>query len=186
MGEESIGRLEWGDSHKKRCEYGKTKWTWPMISFEELVEHTHQKTPDWRPPERLLAIDPGETTGWCLFNGLKLHTFSQLATKEEGYEAVLKLFAEERPDVVVVENYRVYGHMSNQHKWEELYTPKLIGGLELLCHQKGIQMFEQMAFQAKGFVSDDKLREWGFWQKGKQHARDSIRHACYFLLFNKK
>jgi hypothetical protein len=42
-----------------------------------------------------------------------------------------------------------------------------------------------MAHQAKGFVTDEKLKAWGFYQKGVRHARDSIRHACYFLLFDK-
>lgn len=41
----------------------------------------------------------------------------------------------------------------------------------------------QMAAQAKGFVDDDKLKAWGFWIKGKKHARDAIRHGVYYLLF---
>lgn len=45
---------------------------------------------------------------------------------------------------------------------------------------------KQMAVTAKNFCTDDKLKQWGFWQAGQKHARDSIRHGCYFLLFFRK
>jgi hypothetical protein len=30
-------------------------------------------------------------------------------------------------------------------------------------------------------VEDDRLKRWGFWLPGKEHARDAVRHALYFL-----
>jgi hypothetical protein len=44
----------------------------------------------------------------------------------------------------------------------------------------------QMATTAKTFVTDEKLKQWGFWQEGMRHSRDAIRHGLYFLLFYKK
>ena len=49
-----------------------------------------------------------------------------------------------------------------------------------------IPTHKQMASTAKTFATDKKLREWGFWERGMRHARDAIRHGCYFLLFYKK
>jgi hypothetical protein len=43
-----------------------------------------------------------------------------------------------------------------------------------------------MASQAKAFVTDQKLKEWGFWKEGMRHSRDAIRHGLYFLLFYKR
>ena len=40
----------------------------------------------------------------------------------------------------------------------------------------------QMAFQGKGFATDARLKEWGFWKEGMKHSRDAIRHGIYYLL----
>ena len=42
-----------------------------------------------------------------------------------------------------------------------------------------------MAQQAKGFVTDAKLKEWGMWDIGHKHARDACRHCVYYLVSQK-
>lgn len=39
----------------------------------------------------------------------------------------------------------------------------------------------QSASSAKGVVTDKRLREWGLWIRGQQHARDAIRHLVLHL-----
>jgi len=134
---------------------------------------------------RVLALDPGETTGACLFVGPNLSEARQLATGLMPLAAVavsnyIQLL---EPDVVVIEDYRVYSWKTKDHAWAGLHTPRLIGATEYICHQLLKPLVKQTAQQGKGFCTDDKLKAWGVYQVNQKHARDAIRHACYYLLF---
>lgn len=155
-----------------------------MIPFGELLNK--RRGPEFQAPKRLLVLDPGHTTGWSVFEDGKMTAAGQLDNYNQGWGSVAKLFADVNPTMVLYENYRVYSHKLERHSNSEVYTVRLIGVLEFLCEViYGIMHYNQMAHQAKGFVSDEKLKAWNMYQVGQKHARDSIRHGCYFLLFDK-
>jgi hypothetical protein len=119
-------------------------------------------------------------------------SFGQLATEEMGattLRLLTSLFAE-YPNLVgcVMEDYRVYGWRAKQHSFSELHTSQLIGMIQTVALSNGVEYHKQPASVAKGFVKDDQLKEWGFWDKtaGLKHARDAIRHACYFITFGSR
>lgn len=156
-----------------------------MRPFLEILEK--RRGAEWKAPHRLLVLDPGETTGWCLYIDGKLHDQGQASTYALGWHEIHELFEQTRPTMVLYENYRVYQHKLERHSNSEVYTIRLIGVIEYLCEVVwGIKHYNQMAHQAKGFVTDEKLKAWGYYVTGKRHARDAIRHGCYFLLFNKE
>lgn len=144
---------------------------------------------------RVLALDPGETTGACLFEGSRLIDARQLSTglMPLAAQTVVDYFnggsIPLRPlltgpiDMIVIEDYRVYSWKTDDHAWQGLHTPRLIGAIEYICHNRGTPLTKQSAQQGKGFCTDDKLQAWGLYQKGERHARDAIRHAIYYLLF---
>ena len=137
---------------------------------------------------RLLIFDPGETTGVAVFNGSNLVSTNQFKTKNRStfhkqFQVLIKHY---KPNFVLFEDYRVYGWKRNQHAWSDLHTPKIIGQIEALCGIHNLCYHSQMAFQAKQFCSDERLKEWGLYSIGLQHGRDAVRHGCYFLLFGKK
>lgn len=139
---------------------------------------------------RVVALDPGETTGACYFLGPDIQDARQIATKEMPLAAVAvreyiqDMFGGHGPlDAVVIEEYRVYSWKAEDHSWQSMHTSRLIGAVQLICHDKGVPLFQQSAQNAKGFCTDDKLQAWGLWQKGERHARDAIRHAVYHMLF---
>jgi hypothetical protein len=136
----------------------------------------------------LVALDPGQTTGYAIFHGDQLKEAGQLNTKtiEIGLQALENLLLKHRPDFVVYEAYRVYQHKTEDHANSDLHTSQFIGCIKVLCLQKGIKFHNQMASVAKQFCTDDKLRTWSLWAKGQKHARDAIRHGIYFLIFNWK
>lgn len=152
------------------------------------------------PPERLLCLDPGETTGWCLFVDGELTEWGQSPTcveKKLNWIALNDIFWKTKPTQVICENYRVYEHKLAQHAGEEILTLRLIGAIDYKCfmgrtiddgwsvkHNVVIPIDYQMASTAKGFCTDEKLKHWGFWQEGMRHSRDAIRHGAYFLLFH--
>ena len=133
----------------------------------------------------LLSLDPGHTTGWAYWEDDNLVEFGQIKTKDmhEGIDNLTALIDRLNPPVVVFEDYRVYKWKSKQHEWSELHTPKLIGAIQTICYQLGIEHFKQPAHIAKTFATDKKLKEWDFWIEGQPHCRDAIRHGIYFLLF---
>lgn len=147
------------------------------MEFKEMLSRLHRSLP------KVLAFDPGETTGWCVFEEGELKDFGQL-TDTPVVEALIRLH---KPDVIVCEDYRVYAWRTNDHSWADLKTPKLIGAIDYLASSLDIKIVYQMAGMAKGFCKDSKLKEWKFWEQTRQlkHSRDAIRHACYYLLFYK-
>jgi hypothetical protein len=151
------------------------------------------RNPELRFEGKLLSLDPGETLGWsswqCTKDDVKLLEYGQwLCTPFDtnGIPAVIRLIERVMPDHIVYEDYKVYSFKSAAHSWSALHTPQLIGCIRMLCQQKGLKPSKQMAQEAKGFCTDDKLQEWGYWLKGNKHARDAIRHALFYLLFRHK
>ena len=93
-------------------------------------------------PERLLCLDPGHTTGWCLFVKGNLERWGQCETvAKKGKELVLQwdeledLFCTQRPTHVVCENYRIYAHKLERHSFSQVETLRLIGGIDMMCHR---------------------------------------------------
>lgn len=154
-----------------------------MIPFLDLLYK--RRGADFKAPKRLLCLDPGETTGWAVFEEGKLTAAGQARTID-GWEVIHQLFVDIKPTMVIFENYRVYAHKLERHSNSEVYTLRLVGVIEFISEMLfAIPHYNQMAQQAKGFTNDDKLKAWGFYSKGQRHSRDAIRHGCYFLLFDK-
>jgi hypothetical protein len=153
-------------------------------------------------PDCLLCLDPGATTGWCVFEKGVLTLYGQTPTIEDhdtdpkiNWFEVIHLMTKIHPTHIICENYRIYAHKLERHSFSEVPTLRLIGGFELLCHQgipddegrrPRIPMDYQMAVQAKGFVDDAKLKKWDFWKPGMRHSRDAIRHGIYWLLITNR
>lgn len=163
-----------------------------MIQFATLLEKCRRaETPI---PERLLCLDPGHTTGWCLFENGELTKWGQSDTvinrkgSNEGeisWEAMLDIFKETKPTAIICEDYRVYAHKLDRHTNSPVLTLRLIGAIDFYAWDSDIPINYQMASTAKGFATDAKLKEWDFWQEGMRHSRDAIRHGIYYLLFSK-
>lgn len=146
-------------------------------------------------PESLIyALDPGETTGRCIYHQEDswgdIVELEQLDTQNvvKGYDAIRAelLSLPKLPQIVVCEGYVVYSYKSDDHKWNTLHTPQLIGAIKVLCHQLNIPIKFQLAVQAKGFVTDEMLENWGVYIPGMKHARDAQRHALYYKMLAQK
>ena len=161
------------------------------MTFNELL--TQLRGEEWEPPESLLSIDPGETTGWAMFIAGTLYESGQVgcetfneatATVESHGKFFHQLIVESSPSIVVVEDYRIYAQKTNFHTWNALHTPRLIGAMQVLCAIHDIPLTLQMA-SSKQFCTNEKLKKWGFYSQANRHAMDAVRHGCYWLLFNK-
>lgn len=134
----------------------------------------------------LIALDPGETTGYAHFKSGALVSYGQLETGAIDIVAITALQSRIRiASLVAVENYQVYAWKTKSHAWDTLHTPRLIGCIECLCALEGKKLYKQTAQNAKKFASDNKLRHWGMYARGQPHARDAIRHGVFRTMFNK-
>ena len=162
-----------------------------MIALEDLLARKYKGEGASKLPERLLCLDPGETTGWCVFTKGELTHWGQALTMNKqtqmiDWDKVHGLIETIEPTQIVCEDYRVYSHKLDRHAFSKVPTLRIIGGFEYGAWLSGIPIHYQMAFQAKGFVTDAKLKEWGLWQDGLRHSRDAIRHGIYFLVVSNK
>lgn len=162
------------------------------LSFNVIRQKLNQQKPETKFLGTVLALDPGETTGvaafGCTDKEATLVHAGQIKTWpiQDCVHNLTKLLDDIKPDFVVFELYAVYEWKSDSHSWSQIPTVQVIGSLQTLLVQRNIPWTSQTAQVAKNFCKDEKLEEWGFWLKGLRHARDAIRHGCYFLLFGPK
>lgn len=137
-------------------------------------------------PQKILALDPGETMGWATFNMplRKIISGQSVMTVNRAHE-IDELIHIAQPDLVVMEDYKVYAWKAKEHSWADLFTPKLIGAIDYVTERLSIPLVMQMAQTAKPFCTNDRLKQWGLYNTAKKHANDAIRHGAYYILFGK-
>jgi hypothetical protein len=158
------------------------------IPFNEL--RNRSQSIDKRFEGCFLSLDPGHTTGYAVWNctkeEIKIAESGQLSTwidNDLGIKMFRDILIKYQPKIVVLETYQVYEWKSADHSWSQIPTVQVIGMIKTLCQLEGITYHGQTAQVAKQFCTDEKLEDWGLWIKGMKHARDAIRHGCYYLLF---
>lgn len=135
----------------------------------------------------LLAVDPGETTGFARWDGKAVH-LDQWDTKDRPatFRSLRTLCDHHGFWHLRCEDYRVYSFKADQHHFTELHTAKLIGAIECAAVECGVPMSMMMAQQAKMFWTDDKLKACTLYEPGMKHARDALRHLLYLMCFGTK
>lgn len=135
----------------------------------------------------LLAIDPGETIGWVAldyFEGNPPAAGGYLETQASFAHTVRALFETCTcicPDVVVVEDYRIYATKAMMHTGRRLYTTELIGAIRALCILSGIRVVVLPASK-KGRWSNARLRAKfpGHGVEG-DHALDALKLGLTYI-----
>ena len=123
---------------------------------------------------KVLAFDPGVTTGVaCLIE--KDGEAEVVWTEEIGmwYTAETKIRIES-PDVLVVEDFRLYPGKAKFLGYNDMPSAQVIGVLKYLAAKYDIPLVLQMAHIKEHVPAD--LKE----IKG-DHMRDAVRHGVYYL-----
>ena len=134
---------------------------------------------------RLVALDPGGTTGTCLAVDGLVRARGQIAGchHKHLYHA-LEAFM---PDRIVCE-----GFTFRQSKDQiVLDSVEYIGVTKLYCQDKNVPYIEQTSAQGKAssenvFWNMDKLKAVGLWLEGQPHANDATSHMLYYMTFTLK
>ena len=132
---------------------------------------------------RIMALDPGGTTGWAtaIIEDSMLET---IECGQEKYDA-LNLWVtliHYAPHYLVCETFR---YRTQSRAGLDLTSVKWIGICELYAQQAGdaCELKMQEPSEGKGFWTDEKLKKAGLFIRGKPHSRDAMRHLLYFLTF---
>jgi|SRR5688572_23834537 len=157
---------------------------------------------------KTLYADPGETSGWMLGCGNLLLSAGQTPLwhfADAAWEAITKntgilggLSPESDPYVynedhahlldlpikrVVAENFRLYPWLADALRFDEFRTVRLIGALQFMCRDQGIEFHTQPAkikdqAQALGVEQfyEHPLHE-------NRHANDAKQHWWYYCAF---
>lgn len=128
------------------------------------------------------AYDPGKTTGWARFMigetwPIELLKAGQIENGVHGFISRPELID---VDVVIAEQFVLDGRTPNPDLEPLKIEGVLIADAYALEHEL---VFQRNNFKAH--VTDDKLKEIGWYQKGQPHANDAIRHGLAWAKTNR-
>lgn len=122
---------------------------------------------------KILAIDPGETSGVCIFENPK--KFKTLSIGKS-FKDIADLIYKVKPDLVVYERFTLYPSHAKALVWDEMYTSQTIGVIRYVCELKEIPAHAQSASN-KEYVVYPKNYKFS-----NDHEKDAYGHAWYFYM----
>ena len=131
--------------------------------------------------QRILAIDPGKTTGWASYDTVE-QTFDSGQTDFIETCNLLKTCALQwAKDIhIVSESFLIT--LQTVKNTQAPWSLELIGVAryfsQAYCDE---DLTLQMPSAAKRFSSDQRLKDMGWYVPGKGHANDAARHLLLFI-----
>lgn len=125
---------------------------------------------------KILAIDPGNTSGFCAFLNPKEFTTFYV---EEDLIQIHNEIKERKPDIVVFERFVLYPTFAKHLGWDEMYTSQVIGVIRFTCEYLGIPYESQFA-SAKDYIRYPENCPFK-----TEHERDAYGHAWHFYMKQK-
>lgn len=134
---------------------------------------------------RVLAFDPGGTTGWALYDRTDDSFWSGQMGPEDHHLELLDAIDLSCKDIdafyLVTESFE---YRNTSRPGLVLASKEYIGIMKLYRQKHGCNFTEQTASKAKGFVRDTHIKKLGLWSPGNKHAMDAMRHLIFFLINN--
>lgn len=132
-------------------------------------------------PRRILAFDPGGTTGVAEFyaHDGTLGTW-QIETTNH-HRRIWRLLYGRMPEIVVTERFDYRPRQSHA----ELISVEYIGVLRLWCAMNVVPLVEQTQLKGhKGLWTDDKFKEMKLYKESSPHAMDALRQLMHYHTTN--
>lgn len=135
---------------------------------------------------KIIAFDPGETTGAARVDSDtgELRSSNQIQGPPFLF-AWLREYLEKcvwRPDVVVVERFKLYPWAAKGLSWSEFFTVEVIGAIEYQAWLSGIEVVRQDASHAKCITV---TKSPSLLLMSNKHALDAYKHALLYMRRNK-
>lgn len=127
----------------------------------------------------ILALDPGESTGWA-FRTAEGRALGGTCPKD--HLAVAQLIEDLNPDIVVLERFNLYPHMSKSLAWNSFYPCEVIGVIKLIAMRNGMTLVEQAPSVKKYYggagLDWEEIRNTS--DRCTEHTKDAYMHLRYF------
>ena len=147
--------------------------------------------------EKWLCVDPGEDTGWALFEDDRLIDAGTEKLWAFGESVFTAVFRPEEAELVgdelatkfagivriVCEDFRIYPWEAKKGSlnWDPMRTPRLIGALTIIAKMGALE------FEIQGAKIKERAEAAGAEAlfltplNENRHANDAIRHGVYYL-----
>lgn len=125
---------------------------------------------------RLLACDPGgENIGVAVFEQGNCVEQRTIKGRLNFYNW---LNAEPVPDLVVVEDFKIFPRMAYKLILNGLEVVRCLGAIEKYCHEHDVPMIEQMSsIKTTGYM-------WAGLKNRHKHEEDAYVHGLHYLIKN--
>ena len=126
----------------------------------------------------ILALDPGEHSGWCLMDQAGNPHRMGTAKGAELYAVLEK--EKDVIDTIVCESYRVFSHKLNAHAQSDLKTSRMIGAVEHFSSTHKIKLVMQPPTIKKAGYG--WLRITPPSKHSESHVYDAFAHGFYYCV----
>jgi len=150
------------------------------------------------PNYRVLALDPGGTTGWATYSAYRILSTDEVWVYSyetwtcghlgpgDHHEELKQLLGLQR-----VQDYQIVCERFDDRPGGtfsvNLKAKEYIGVVETYCKEERVALFRQMPATAKKFVKNINLQRLELWEGTKwKHAMDARRHLLWFLVNKEK
>ena len=133
---------------------------------------------------KILALDPGLSTGWSIWEGKQLTAFGTLVSTRPNFSELYSWLStlDKNFDLVICERYIIRPRTAGgfDHSWNSGYTLQIIGAIKSWAFQHNVKIVEQNSDIKK------PAHAWAFGtpykKKKNQHHIDSMLHAIYYMV----
>lgn len=119
---------------------------------------------------RVMGFDPGNSTGICIAGKGDLLTY----LIKNNLKAIHDCMQKVKPDIVVIEDFRLYANKAREQIGSDFYTVRVIGAIELTAKLMDVPYVKQGA-SIKNFT-----RLEGCPSPACIHEQDAYRHVWYY------
>jgi hypothetical protein len=131
---------------------------------------------------KVMAIDPGKTTGYCYGqiyqDVLEYYPFQRIDEVDDLWEKLTTF----QPRFIIIEDFEF---RKQSRAGLVLFSVELIGVTRLysLIAQHQVTVFIQKAAEGKGYYRDETLKSKNLYKRGIPHAMDASRHLLQWYTF---
>jgi hypothetical protein len=138
-------------------------------------------------PVRLASFDPGQTTGYCVIDiqddgkDFSVHRCDEIPW-EARFANIDYIFINDTPQIIVVEQFRLYPHKAKVQIGSIFPSVRVIGIIETMCYIHGLAE-SRLYFQGAGDIVKTMVLERDMTMvAGSPHKIDAYRHARLHFL----
>lgn len=133
---------------------------------------------------KILAVDPGGTTGWASWQDGEV-TWGQIRGGLLAVKPLVDWLADRalehraHDSHLIIERYTIGERTVKFSRQSDAL--EITGLLRFEAQRHNIAEKRQLPRDAMRMWTDERLRAFGWWARGEEHARDALRHLGLFL-----